>query len=79
MIAPGIQLPDNHAHIFDGMVLLQQLQQIPLATMGDVSDHVLKTILSNGQEFIYFVTDQYLEHSIKSYERAKRKQEGTIR
>ena len=71
--------PIGSAQIYDGMVLLQQLEKVPLATFGDVSEYILRRILSHNALTTYFVTDQYIDGSIKSYERERRAQSGTIR
>lgn len=66
--------PDNDtefdAWIFDGMVIFQQLTFVNLLTFGDVSEFVLRRIREANTE-IYFVTDQYNQNSIKSFERDK--------
>ena len=66
------------AHIYDGMCLLQQLRH-PLLTFGDASEAILQRITSNSSTKIFFVTDQYFEHCIKSCERDKRAETGCIR
>ena len=48
-----------------------------LVTFGDVSDYLLKMILKST--ITYFVTDQYKNGSIKSFERKRRRYSGTIR
>ena len=63
--------------MFDGMVLLQQLEKEPLRTFGDVSRFILKRILVANT--VYFVTDQYKPNSIKSLERKKRGSAESIR
>lgn len=65
-------------YIYDRMCLIQQLQQ-PLNTFGDVSDTILRRITSNNVSRIFFVTDQYLDGSIKSCERDNRAKVGSIR
>ena len=52
------------------MVLVQQIDTKELATFGDVSSTLLKRICKS--EVIYFVTDQYRDGSIKSFERDRR-------
>eukprot|EP00794_Sanderia_malayensis_P008324 gene8324-9215_t len=61
------------------MVILQQLQVARLDTFGDISDFVFKRISRGNAATIYFVTDQYLDHSIKEMERKKRGSSGTLR
>jgi len=60
------------------MVLLQQTQNIPLDTFGDFSEFILSRIVKDA-EIIYFVTDRYITGSIKTYERMRRKESGSIR
>ena len=59
------------------MVLLQQLASVPLATFGDVAEFILIKIMQHQN--VYFVTDQYTPGSIKTYERERRKESGSIR
>ncbi|XP_047132181.1 uncharacterized protein LOC124811086 [Hydra vulgaris] len=70
------QVPQNAAHVFDGMAILQQLANIKLKTFGDISEFILNLILKGST--IYFVTDQYQPGSIKSFERARRKKSGSL-
>ena len=70
--------PMGSVVIYDGMVLLQQLDGIQLDTFGEMSQHVLERVLKNNAEVIYFVTDQYKVDSVKGLERAKRASSGTI-
>eukprot|EP00794_Sanderia_malayensis_P002872 gene2872-3322_t len=70
--------PMGSVVIYDGMVLLQQLDGIQLDTFGEMSQHVLERILKNNAEVIYFVTDQYKADSGKGLERAKRASSGAI-
>jgi len=65
-------------NIFDGMVLLQKLPPT-LATFGNLSDYLLKKILSGGSRVAFFVTDFYLENSVKSMERDRRAATGSLR
>ena len=66
------EVPPNCAMVYDGMVLLQQLENIQLTTFGDVSEFLLKRILQIPSSRVYFVTDQYKNDSIKGYERSRR-------
>lgn len=68
----------NSPVIFDGMVLLQKIPP-NLKTFGEISDYLLKKILSGSANTAYFVTDHYLPHSIKTMERNRRSMVGTIR
>ena len=86
LVEDGIPLteefPSNSCIIYDGMVILQQVDAVKLTTFGDLSDTVISRITSRPRttvDTIYFVTDQYRENSIKSYERSRRSQSGTIR
>ena len=60
------------------MVLLQKLPKI-LKTFGDISDYLLMKLLDGSTRVAFFVTDYYLEDSIKSIERDSRSAYGTIR
>ena len=62
----------------DGMVLLQELPKI-LKTFGDISDYILKKLFNGSTRVAFFVTDYYLEDSIKAMERDSRSPYGTIR
>lgn len=64
--------------IFDGMVILQQMTKIALPTFGDISEYLIKRILKSSS-VAYFVTDQYLPGSVKSFEREQRMSAGSIR
>lgn len=75
---PHGEVPADAVHIFDGMVLLQQLARIVLPTFGDVSEYLIKRILKDST-IVYFVTDQYLPGSVKSFERQKRMSAGSLR
>ena len=85
----AIQTPECHenisnfhqsdmAYIYDGMVLIQQLQNIPLVTFGDVSEFLLKQILKYSS-VAYFVTDRYFSGSVKSFVRRHRNENSNIR
>ena len=56
--------PSNCPAIFDGMVLLQKIPS-NLKTFGEISDYLLRKILSGSANSAYFVTDHYLPHSIR--------------
>ena len=60
------------------MVLLQKLPPT-LTTFGNLSDYLLKKILSGGSRVAFFVTDFYLENSVKSMERDRRAATGSLR
>lgn len=68
----------NAIHIFDGMVLFQQIGKILLPTYGDVSEFLINQIVKNSI-VVYFVTDQYLQGSVKSFERQKHMATGSLR
>ena len=59
------------------MVLFRKLPV--LKTFGEVADYVLKKITMGNGRIAFFVTDQYVEYSIKSMEREKRSSGGTMR
>ena len=64
-----VQLPtpvEGGAVIFDGMCLIQQLPP-GLNTFGHISDLILKGITSNHAQQVYFITNQYLENSLKIF------------
>ena len=77
-IVSCVAIPENCPQIFDGMVLLQKLPKM-LKTFGDISDYILKKVLRDPARAAFFVTDYYLEDSIKSMERDSRSTYGTIR
>ena len=77
-IVTCVTIPENCPQIFDGMVLLQKLPKI-LKTFGDISDYILKKLIHGSTRVAFFVTDYYLEDSIKSIERDSRSAYGTIR
>eukprot|EP00794_Sanderia_malayensis_P014792 gene14792-16327_t len=61
-------LPDDTVYVYDGMVLLQQLDAIHLDTV------------SKGQsKSIFLVTDQYLPNSVEEMERNRRTAGGAIK
>ncbi|CAB4021755.1 Hypothetical predicted protein [Paramuricea clavata] len=71
-------LPDNCVRIFDGMVIIQQMASLSLARFGEISEYVLKRITSRPGKVIYFVTDQYLDDSLKGSERQRQAASGSI-
>ena len=77
-IVTCVTIPENCPQIFDGMVLLQKLPKI-LKTFGDISDYILRKLLHGSTRVAFFVTDYYLEDSIKSMERDSRSAYGKIR
>ena len=64
--------------IYDGMVLLQKLPP-NLGSFGEVSDYLLNKVIGGTASTNFFVTDYYLDDSIKSLERQRRSAIGTIR
>ena len=73
-------LPLDCVRVFDGMVMIQQLESASLSTFGEMSEYALKRITSHpGGKIVYFVTDQYLDDSLKGNERRRRAASGTIR
>ena len=77
-IVSCVAIPENCPQIFDEMALLQKLPKV-LKTFGDISDYILKKVLRGPARADFFVTDYYLEDSIKSMERDSRSTYGTIR
>ena len=71
-------IPENCPKFFDGMVLLQKLPPT-LRTFGELSDYLLKKILHSCSPVNFFVTDFYLEDSVKSMERDRRSAAGSLR
>ena len=71
-------MPPKAAQIYNRVVILQQLSN-GLETFGEVSEFVLKRITANVSEHIFFITDQYWNHSIKSCERNRRATTDSIR
>ena len=72
-------LPDECVRVLDGMVIIQQLPSVCLATFGDISEYVLKRITSNLSKVIYMATDQYYDCSLKGSERKRHASAGNIR
>lgn len=70
--------PNNTPKIYDGMVLLHKLPP-NLTTFGEISDYILKKMLSGTCAVSILVTDYYRDESIKSLERMKRSKIGSIR
>ena len=62
----------NTPSIFDDMMLLQKIPST-LETFGALSDYLLNRALRGSCRVAYFITDQYLENSIKLMERNRRK------
>ena len=53
------------------MVLFNKMEKIDAETSGEVSEYLLKKIMKSSST-VYFVTDQYVVGSIKSFETACR-------
>ena len=70
--------PFRTPKIYDGMVLLQKLPPM-LQTFGDVSDYLVRKILQGSARIAFFVTDYYLDNSVKSMERDRRSATGSLR
>ena len=49
-----------------------------METFGDLSSYVLRTITSNDSDHLFFISDQYWKDSIKSCERNRRANTGSI-
>ena len=71
-------IPFNSPKIYDGMVLFQKLPP-DLVTFGDIFDYILNKIMQGSCRICFFVTDYYLENSIKSLERKGRWSINVIR
>eukprot|EP00794_Sanderia_malayensis_P002342 gene2342-2695_t len=72
-------LPDDTVYVYDGMVLLQQLDAIHLDTFGDISDFLFNRVSKSQSKSIFLVTDQYLPNSVKEMERNRRTAGGAIK
>ncbi|CAB4012350.1 Hypothetical predicted protein [Paramuricea clavata] len=72
-------LPDECVRVYDGMIIIQQLPSVCLATFGDISEYVLKRITSHSSKVIYMATDHYYDCSLKGSERKRRASAGNIR
>ena len=76
---PNVEASAESPWIFDGMVLFNKMRKIDAETFGKVSEYLLKKRMKSSST-VYFVIDQYVVSSIKSFERACRApQSGTIR
>ena len=73
-----VAIPENYPQTFDGMVLLQKLSKM-LKACSDISDYILKQVLRGCTRVAFFVTDYYLEDSVKSIKRDSRFIYGTIK
>ena len=69
LVPTAATIPPKIPKIFDGMVLFQKLPPT-LKTFGYISDYILNKIRKG--DTLAFVTDYYLENSIKSLERKGR-------
>ena len=72
------EIPENTPNIYDGMVVFQKLLPT-LASFGDTSDYILQKIMKSPSRFSLFITDYYLEDSLKSFERRCRSDIGLVR
>ena len=70
--------PQNCARVFDGMCIAQQLPS-GLEIFGCLSDFILTRATNNPSLNIFFTTYQYWDASIKSCERNRRTNSGSIR
>ena len=41
------QIPERCAHVYDGMVIIQQLSSINLETFGEMSEYILSCFFNN--------------------------------
>ena len=60
------------------MVLFQKLPH-DIVTFGDISDYILNKIMQGSCRICFFVTDYYLENSVKSLERKGRSSIDVLR
>ena len=70
--------PLDVTSIYNGIVLLQKLP-LHLTTFGAVSDYLFSKVISGTSTTNFFVSDYYRDDSIKSLERLRRLNIGTIR
>ena len=71
-------IPQGTALIYDAMVLTHKLPTA-LTTFGDISSYIIKQItIHQEMNCVFFVTDNYLENSIKDTERIRRGTDGLI-
>lgn len=79
-IEPAEDVPPTAAWIVDGMAILQSLKDIP-STFKDLAMTIFDSIAppSTMARRIDFVTDRYLETSIKNAERTRRSSDGSLK
>ena len=76
---PNVEASVESPWISDGMILFNKMGKIDAETCGEVSEYLIKKIMKLSST-VYFVTDQYVVRSIKSFERPCRAtQSGIIR
>ena len=79
-VEPAEDVPPTAAWIVDGMAILQSLKEIP-STFKDLAMTIFDSIAppSTMATRIDFVTDRYLETSIKNAERNRRGSHGSLK
>ena len=78
-VGPAEDVPPTAAWIVDGMAILQSLKEIP-STFEDLAIMIFDSIAPPSTvRRIDFVTDRYLETSIKNAERARQGSYGSLK
>lgn len=79
-VEPAEDVPPTAAWVVDGMAILQSLKEIP-STFKDLAIMIFNMIAppSTMATRIDFVTDRYLETSIKNAERSRRGSHGSLK
>ena len=70
-------VPQNTQSIYDGMVLFHKLPKT-IETFGEISDYIIRKVLSGTCRVAFLPTDHYLTDAIKSLERDRRSTYGSI-
>ena len=78
-VGPAEDVPPTAAWIVDGMAILQSLKEIP-STFEDLAIMIFDSIAPQSMvRRVDFVTDRYLETSIKNAERARQGSYGSLK
>ena len=74
IVVPQLQpSPEDTVYILDGMAVIQMIKSGRTATFGELANHYFTSPLSTHKCYcVHVVFDQYLDHSIKAGERARR-------
>ena len=75
---PVEQIPLNAAVMIDAMAILQSITSPP-TTFLDLAIMIFDKITAQGYKRVDFVTDQYPDLSIKTYERRSRGRQGLLK